>query len=388
MPAWTSQPRSCPSLIRKSSLGVAAAGLLLTGAGCRRAPEDSIRYSSGYVQLDNLVQRHPGWQDVKQLDAMIAHVSNLPGPPRGGRVPLPQAALPKTLQRQPLLPAAIAAEKKRIEAVQFPARTRVERLRASSDVRIDRAVDAREKELRSITDAELRQAEADINEESRRERIGIDSQWYVTIRDLWLKEFALESQVATYRPYPASPAYKISAERLAEIRAQRQKAEQQLALELEGAGTRLQQKLASARSEIEARFTGQIADYRNELERRAAQEMGQRLAAMQAVLTSLEPLERPKVPRAVETAGMTIPSPEQIASSSPPAASPAIETAAQIAALKAQRERLAAYLQKDVKRRLDRLATQHRWRLAYGPRPGLDNITDTAAGLLVEEWTP
>jgi hypothetical protein len=65
-----------------------------------------------------------------------------------------------------------------------------------------------------------------------------------------------------------------------------------------------------------------------------------------------------------------------------------IRTEEEIEEMKAQRERLAEYLEKDVKRRLNRLATQHRWRLAFGPKPGLDDITNTAARLLVEEWTP
>src|SRR5688500_11632315 len=213
MQAPTSRARFSQSLTRRSSLCVLAAGLALAVAGCRRAPEDSIRYSTGYVKLEDLVHRHPGWQDVRQLDAMIAHANDLPAPTAPGAHNLPEAPLPPALQRQPLLPAAISVENRRIEAVKFPARQRIERLQGSAMTRTERAVNAREKELRTTTDAELRQREADLKEESRRDRVAVESKWYVPVRDLWLKEYALETQVATYRPYPTSPAYKMSIER-------------------------------------------------------------------------------------------------------------------------------------------------------------------------------
>src|SRR5688500_14684616 len=215
MQAPTSPIRFSPSLTRRSSLWVLAAGFAVVGSGCQRTPEDSVRYSTGYVKLDDLVHRHPGWQDVRQLDAMIAHANNLPARnlPGAGAQNLPEAPLPPALQRQPLLPAAISVEKRRIEAVKFPARQRIERLQGSALTRTERAVNAREKELRTTTDAELRQREADLKEESRRDRVAVESKWYVPVRDLWLKEYALETQVATYRPYPTSPAYKMSIER-------------------------------------------------------------------------------------------------------------------------------------------------------------------------------
>ena len=388
MRAWTLPLRSFLSSTRRSSLWILAAGLAFAGAGCRRSPEDSIRFSTGYVKLDDLVHRHPGWQDVRQLDAMIAHASNLPAPSAAGVRNLPEAPLPPALQRQPLLPAAISVEKRRIEAVKFPARQRIERLQGSALVRMERAVNTREKELRTTTDAELRQLEADMREESRRDRVTIESKWYVPVRDLWLREFALETQVATYRPYPTSPAYKMSQERLAEVRGQRQQAEQQLAMELDAVEKRLTQKLADARSEVEEKFSRHIAEYRKDLESKAGAEMRERLAAAERVLSGLEPLERPKVPPAPESRNVSLPSPSQIAAAVQTTPGASFDAGDEIQDLRAQRERLAEYLQKDVKRRLNRLATQHRWRLAFGPKPGLDDITNTAAQLLAEEWTP
>src|SRR5687768_1206210 len=127
MQALTSRARFWQSSTRRSDLLILAAGLAIVAAGCRRTPEDSIRYSTGYVKLDDLVHRHPGWQDVRQLDAMIAHANNLPARslPGAGAQNLPEAPLPPALQRQPLLPAAISVEKRRIEAVKFPARQRI-----------------------------------------------------------------------------------------------------------------------------------------------------------------------------------------------------------------------------------------------------------------------
>jgi hypothetical protein len=109
---------------------------------------------------------------------------------------------------------------------------------------------------------------------------------------------------------------------------------------------------------------------------------------MERLLGSLEPLERPRLPRAPEGRAVTLPSPAQTAAAQPGAAGAPIRTQEDIENLKAQRERLALYLERDVKRRLNRLATQHRWRLAFGPKPGLDDITNMASQLLVEEWTP
>ena len=358
------------------------------GAGCRRSPEDAMRYSSGYVKLEDLVHQHPGWQDVKQLDAMIAHAGGLPAPTASSSIRLPEAPMPAPLQRRPLLPAALTAEKRWIEAVQAPARQRVERLQSSAEVRTERAVNARERELRTTTDAEIRQREADLREESRREGVAIDSRWYVPIRDLWLREYALETQVATYKPYPASPAYKVSVDRLNEIRSEREAAEKKRLAELKAVDDRLTQLLADARRDVEEKFARQIARYREELEQKAGRETRERLAAVETVLSALEPLERPAVPPAPESRNMTLPSPSQVASAAPAAVGTPINTAKQIEDLKSQRQRLAEYLEKDVKRRLNRLATQHRWRLAFGPKPGLDDITNTAAQLLSEEWTP
>ena len=269
----------------------------------------------------------------------------------------------------------------------YPVRERVKRLQNSTNLRKDRAVELREKALRSTLDAELRQALAALEEQARRERLIIDGKWYIPGRDLQLQVYALESQVDTYKPFPASPAYIISLERLAEKRAARDKAVAQQAQELAAVDAQLKQRLADARTAIGERFSRQIADYRSELEGRAAGESGERLAAMQRVLSALEPLERPAVPPAPEMRAMTIPSPAQIAASAGSHSAP-LKTEAEIAAMKQQRARLAQYLEKDVKRRLNRLATQHRWRLAFGPKQDLEDITSTAARFLVEEWTP
>ncbi len=388
MLASTSRARFSLSSTRRNSLWILAAGLAIAGAGCRRTPEDSIRYSTGYVKLDDLVHRHPGWQDVRQLDAMIAHANNLPAPTATGARNLPEAPLPPALQRRPLLPAAISVEKLRIEAVKSPARQRIERLQGSAIIRVERAVNVREKELRTTTDAELQQLEADLKEESRRDRISVESKWYVPVRDLWLREFALEAQVVTYRPYPTSPAYKMSQERLAEIRAQRKAAEDERSTELEAVDDRLKQRLADARKDVEQKFSRLIAEYRRDLESKAGTEMRERLAMAETVLSALEPLERPKVPPAPENRNVSLPSPSQVAAAVKTAAGAPLDAGDEIDDLKAQRERLSQYLQKDVKRRLNRLATQQRWRLAFGPKPGLDDITNTAAQLLAEEWTP
>ena len=220
------------------------------------------------------------------------------------------------------------------------------------------------KELRSTLDAELRQALADIEEQARRERLIIDGKWYIPVRDLQLQVYALGSQVDTYKPFPASPAYIISLERLAG-NAPRDKAVAQQAQELAAVDARLKQRLADARTAIGERFSRQIADYRSSL--RKSRGRVRKIAAMQEVLSALEPLERPAVPPAPEMRAMTIPSPAQIAASAGSHSAP-LKTEAEIAAMKQQRARLAQYLEKDVKRRLNRLATQHRWRLAFGPK--------------------
>jgi len=156
----------------------------------------------------------------------------------------------------------------------------------------------------------------------------------------------------------------------------------------EAVDARLKQRLADALRDVEEKFSRQIAEYRVELERKAGAELRQRLAAAESVLGALEPLERPKVPPAPESRNVSLPSPSQVAASVISAPGAPLGAGDEIQDLKAQRELLAQYLQKDVKRRLNRLATQHRWRLAFGPKPGLDDITNTAAQLLAEEWTP
>src|SRR5205823_2821170 len=124
--------------------------------------------------------------------------------------------------------AVTGMEQRRIRAVQFPARHRIQRLQNTVNVRTERAVMARERELRATAEAEMRQRELDLKEEARQERSSAENKWYIPIRDLWLKEFAAESQVDAYKPYPASDAYKESKAHLAQIRADRVRAEQQL----------------------------------------------------------------------------------------------------------------------------------------------------------------
>jgi hypothetical protein len=241
-------------------------------------------------------------------------------------------------------------------------------------------------QLRSTLDAELRQREFDLEEELRSELALARLRSYIPVRDLLLREFALETQVATYRPYPASPAYKVSVSRLAEIRAERERAEQQLAQALDALERQSTQRLATARTDVEQKFASQIASYRGDLEGAAEREVNARLASVETVLGSLEPLQRPVNPRDRESTFAPIPAPSQVTAGVKQPGAPTSDSA--LGDLKAQRERLAAYLEKDVKRRLERLAIQHRWRLAYGPTPGLDDITSTAAQLLSEEWTP
>ena len=113
----------------------------------------------------------------------------------------------------------------------------------------------------------------------------------------------------------------------------------QQAQELAAVDARLKQRLADARTAIGERFSRQIADYRSSLRKsRGSQE---RLAAMQRVLSALEPLERPAVPPAPEMRAMTIPSPAQIAASAGSHSAP-LKTEAEIAAMKQQRAKTRA----------------------------------------------
>src|SRR5262249_8978437 len=81
MPEWTSHSRWLPSSTRSKAAWLAFA---VVCGGCGRQPARTAKGVSinGYVNVQTLMEAHPGWREVEELNSALA----TPGPARPGVV--------------------------------------------------------------------------------------------------------------------------------------------------------------------------------------------------------------------------------------------------------------------------------------------------------------
>ncbi len=118
---------------------MAAIALIAALTGCR-ASSPPAPYSRGYVRLNALIPLHPGWEDVRQIDALLRHAQTVPTHAAAPQPGAGEVRLPPALPASNLIPADLSgAEQRRISAVRAPAEKRVEGLHNTLNERTARA---------------------------------------------------------------------------------------------------------------------------------------------------------------------------------------------------------------------------------------------------------
>ncbi len=220
----------------------------------------------------------------------------------------------------------------------------------------------------------------------------VQKRFHVEIRNLQLKEIALDSEIQSLARYPGDTraAQAPIIQRRDEIRRQIAQAEERLSGELHTVDVETETRIAEAKRTVRAAAETSLREFRNEQERRVAAEVSSSKQLIDYVLASLEPLTAPAVPQGAAVPLQAVTSPAQVGATAKQAPQPDMAGVASRSAqgLLAERTRIVKFITEDVKRRLDRLSIQYRWQLAFTPTQGMADMTQEVADTLRGEWRP
>lgn len=357
-------------------------------AGCSRGPSASAVYTAGYVRLDDLARLHPGWEDVKRLDELMNRARSLQATPTpmalttaaAPPLPPPLAGFKDSAQR------LAANERRRIEAAEAPAAARVEELQNTINSEMLRRAEREELAIRTRHTARLIGDENALVEKMRSARRAIDREEYPLIRDLKLKEIALDSQVQALYP---SEARTKAQDKLSDTRKQIVKLEEQLDSRLKAVDEEHKRKVADLRLARKSEEERELAEFRRTQADEAEKMIAEKKAAIDLVLTTLDPLQPPQVPAMPRIRSGHLKSPAELAAESarPSPSTDTLRIPTALADLDQQRVRIVRFIRADVRRRVERLAAQRRWSVAFDQSTGRDMTRDIAV-LLEREWNP
>jgi len=340
------------------------------------------------VRLADLAPLHPGWSDVRRLDAMAAHVAALRPAPAGGAPQLLEVRMPP-----PLPPASESAddvvrtEQALIRHIAEPASARVDSLQNTLTARIEREAAAERARVELRTEEEVRRLRQQMTAEARAQQERIRREAHVRLRDLGLKEIACQSQVDALYP---SEARAEAQQKLQATRKGMREAQEARDAALAQVEASLRERIAGMEAGERAEAAREVARFRADQEDQARRIVEDSKSVVRFVLGSLDPLKvpRPGAPAAVRA--RPLPSPARAASQPAPAQGTILGEAGRRSAdeLWALRRRLVGAITAEVRLRLERIALQKHWRLAWTPAPGLPDLTREAAEALRRELSP
>jgi len=336
------------------------------------------------VRLEALLPLHPAWEDVRQIDALLAHTRRLPSPSAQASLPLDEVALPSPLKTDGSIPMNLA--KARAERTVPAALERVERLRTALDVLNSRVVRREQTAGQKVVAADVARQEADLRAGLEAEERRIRAQVPETLRDLQFREIALQSQVdGLPEPHRSEAQRKLDRVRqeIEAIQAAREAGD-------EAARQRVARQVEDYRQERRARETERLDQLRARLNRETDQIVAENQEEARRSLGRLKALAMPSVPRSADVRAKRLPSPAEVAAGVAPttAERSAAATSDEIAALTSRRQRLLHFITGDVRRRVENLAAQKQWRIAFAPASGLPDMTAQVVAALREEWKP
>ncbi len=357
--------------------------------GCRHETIARAGLAPGYVDIAKLVREHPGWQEVLSLDKMMAQSSQ----PVFRRAQ-PLLGLPAIRPSSPLVEKnafrdrAAGREKDLIARVTEAAHDRIGKLQNTLRRRTERAVEREQRRGAALVAQDIQTEEVRLREIERRAVAGSVRVEHVNLRDLHLKEIALQSRFDAYAPFPGTirdeTAQKLKQTRddIAGIEARLSEIEQREAQKRD-------QALIDFKKQRTADEVKRMDEFRKSREQEIARTVSESQQIVDFELGTLSPLQVPDRTNAAPVPELTLPPPSAFASNpaSTPARRPA-EALSSIGALKEQRRRLIDFLRSDVERRVARIATERKWRIVFSKsqESGPDRTREVAE-ILRTEWT-
>lgn len=326
------------------------------------------------------MELHPAWPSVRQIDRMMAEVQGIPALLEPPKLALEEGKLPLPLPASPGRSAGRAPQDRRIVRL---ARERIEDLQAWFDMRNARVLAREQQALQNALEADVARVESELREKARAEAEALRAKEQARILDLQLKQVAYRSQVAALSGPP-----RIEAEaRLAAVKNELAAGQEDLSSKLAAISNRADKEAREYRARRQAEVEAQLQSRRAEMEREARQTIGRYEARLSAGLTRIDPLELPPVPPLPPAKEPGIAAPVEIAV---PRVSPARPANVNkiLADLTAQRSRLIRYISDDVRRRIQQLAAEKRWRIFFELEPGLNDVTQQVADRLRSSWRP
>src|SRR5262245_55642578 len=193
MPERTLHNRSLASSTRSRLAWLAIA---LACSGCSRQPARTARgvTINGYVHVETLMASHPGWREVEELNSAL-NAAELAKPAAASGEPLAPKAYPPPLDAKGGVPRTTAVdESQRIEAIRDPALARIERLKGTSGLRMERNISRNQADVEKNVKARLAENAQKLAQQNTDEKAAIRKAAHANIRDLGLREIALGSE--------------------------------------------------------------------------------------------------------------------------------------------------------------------------------------------------
>jgi hypothetical protein len=381
MPAWISPNRLSANLTKSSSAAVLLLALVF---GCAR--QKSAAYGElsqrGYVRLQLLMEAHPGWVEVAQIDAAMREVA-APASLVTPAVPLVAITLPSPLtgvgdtkDREALL------ERRNIEAIREPARQRIEKLQRTSTVRSERNVTRKQADVKKDTQAKLIQNEENLTQQEFAAKAKIDRGAHAEITRLSLKEIAINSELESLGQFPglAGTLRADVQRRLSIVVSEKKAAEAKLASELQGSEDHFKKLRETTVNEIRKAGEIQIEAFEKSERKRVAGDVARNKNEVDAFLTVLDALETPLSVKSAPVIPLPISFPSFRNTSYPSVIG---TSGAALKDLRSKRDRMVSFIRKDITRRLDRLYHSD-MRLEF--TAGFADKTQEVSGILKAEW--
>lgn len=374
-------------------------------AGCSKTPPPPAPNTPSYVRLASLLPLHPGWNEVRQLDTLLAHAASLPvnpSVPQNDLLDVPLSSRPSPFQGTieaalPVRPDIGGAPLPDTNSVTQPAEARLMKLGAAFDAQNEGILDRERETINRKVKAEVAARRADLMAQPNLPGKSEPDPNAERRFQLQIQEIALETQVGPLGLFPPArgeaekklKAVRDELKRLAPKPADASNAQNALSerIDKEVAAfareklTATERTVAERRKMLAAKTQEILAGYRKQLQ--MSVEMPIPLAETTTLPASASTtLRLPSLASPTQVRGQIVST-----SASAPAAS-ALPTASSRAALLAQRARLVSYLTDDVRRRVDRLAAENHWTIQYAPSPGRTDVTPQAADKLNAEFKP
>ncbi len=362
-------------------------------AGCRSSVSDGTETLRGFVRLQALEKLHPGWTDVRYLDALIARAALPVSPPAQTPFPVSQTRVAEPLPPQSAVArAGPESEAVKIDAIRNAAYTRIRSLQTTLNQRTARIIERKQKLIENQADVDIRNAVEKLREESIRRKADRRLATHDQIRDLGFQEIALASQVNSLSKYPGGggPARVELQKKLAGVRTDKKALEDSLAADLVAIDARLKQDIIASEAALRREALAKVRQVKEAEEQRQAETTRRYANEVDIILATLAPLDTSDIPAPKRVVSLPLVSPYALASNFQRANSPDGSAASRKEAsiLAAQRDKMVQFITDDVKRRLSRLEAQKQLEVHYAPGGGLGDITDQVADLLRAEWKP